>query len=162
MKEATPESKNPVLNAYQLTTFSAVMQQALYNPEFAADASINPYEKLSAAIPQEHQADIDAIADFLATLQKRMQNASSEQQPIQDSEARRGETVPSLSDRQINVLVLVVTRAAMNMDFALEFLADPRPVLTGYMLTDADVDNITEYIKYVSFLVKKRRGEDWY
>lgn len=162
MKEANAETQNPILNAYQITTFIAIMQQALYNPEYAADASINPYEKLSAVIPRERVADVEAIANFLSTLQKRLPGFGSEQQPIEDSEARQGKTVPVLTDRQINVVVLVISKAAINMDYAIEFLADPRPVLTDYMLTDTDVDNITEYMNYVSFLVKQRRGEDWY
>lgn len=160
MKEVTSGSENPTLNAYQITTLIPVMQQSFYNPEYAADSAINPYEKLSAAIPSED--DVNAILDYIVALQKRMGGFGNEEASIPDSDARSGETAPTLTERQINVLSLIASRAAISFDFALQFVADPRPFMADYLLTDDDIANITDYINYVRYLINLRRGQDWF
>ncbi|MEO1289976.1 MAG: hypothetical protein AAFV93_19645 [Chloroflexota bacterium] len=157
------KSTSMTLSSRQKMVLMTFVQQAMLNPELAADLVVNPRPMLRSTRLTEE--DIDHIADFLATVDGFKRGGTSadtsEALEVNISDIDREVEAATLTDNQINTLTMVLDRALDSSDALQEFVANAQSILRDAGLTTDDLTQISVYIATVQDVIELDRSDDW-
>jgi|GEM_PF-2427833 len=159
MNEATPS-----LTERQKMVLMTFVQQALFNPELAADLVVNPRPMLRSTRLSEE--DIDNIATFLDTVDgfKRGGSSADASTALDVDISGIDDEVDSaiLTDTQVEKLTEVIENALDSTAAIQTLYSNPKDVLTAAGLSADDLKNIAYYAKVVQDVIELDRSDDWF
>ena len=154
---------NLVLSERQKLVLMTFAQQALFNPEIAANLVINPRPMLRSTRLTEE--DIDHIASFLDSVDglKRGGTSGDAAKSLDvdihtiDDEVEKA----VLTNNQVTILTEVLDDALISTTTLQTLFENPKVVLTAAGLTEDDLKNVANYIKTVQDVIEVDRNDDW-
>ena len=154
---------NLVLSERQKLVLMTFAQQALFNPEIAANLVINPRPMLRSTRLTEE--DIDHIASFLDSVDGLKRGGTSG-----DAGTSLGVDIHTIDDEvekavltnnQVTILTEVLDDALISTTTLQTLFENPKVVLTAAGLTEDDLKNVANYIKIVQDVIEVDRNDDW-
>ena len=157
------KSVGMTLSNRQKMVLMTFVQQAMLNPELAANLVVNPRPMMRETRLTEE--DIDHIASFLDSVDgfKRGGTGADTSQAldVDISKIDREIDAATLTDNQIETLTAVIDRALESSDALQAFVSNAQSVLRDAGLTSDDLTQISVYISTVQDVIELDRSDDW-
>lgn len=133
------------------------MQQALFNPEIAANLFVNPRPMFLDTGLSE--GDVQNIATFLGTV-KGMQPGSLNIDP-QTINIDRDTTKANLTDKQVSIIYCLIEQSLGSIDTLQHNFTNLSDVMSEAGLDDNDLRDIVIYIQTIKNIIELDRSADW-
>ena len=147
----------PSLSDRQRMVLLSHMQQALFNPEIAANLFVNPRPMfLDTGLSEQ---DVQSISTFLGTI-KGMQPDSLGIDP-QAINVDRDSTRARLTDKQVSIIYCLIEQALSSADALKDTVSNLNGVMTDTGLDDSDLRDIVIYIQTIKNIIELDREDAW-